>query len=72
MTSSLMTTMPSSLLNIVGGSFGLIKMEIPPTYYRDGAKEKRKEPEEEVGGEEDVRASRVKASKAAKTQETLQ
>ena len=36
------------------------------TSTRDGAKEKRKEPAEEVGGEEDVRPPGVKASKAAK------
>ena len=33
---------------------------------RDGAKEKRKEPGEEVAGEEEVRPPGVKASKAAK------
>jgi len=36
------------------------------TSTRDGAKEKRKEPAEEVGGEQDVRPPGVKASKAAK------
>ncbi|XP_048599981.1 glutathione S-transferase T3-like [Brassica napus] len=36
------------------------------TSTRDGAKQKRKEPAEEVGGEQDVRPPSVKASKAAK------
>ncbi|XP_048593444.1 glutathione S-transferase T3-like [Brassica napus] len=41
------------------------------TSIRDGAKEKRKEPAEEVGREEDVRPPGVKASKAAKRKKHL-
>ncbi|CAN7045903.1 unnamed protein product [Brassica rapa subsp. trilocularis] len=41
------------------------------TSTRDGAKEKRKEPAEEVGREEDVRPPGVKASKAAKRKKHL-